>query len=101
MAYAAMVFYGSVVPVAPSLSMGSLDKALHLCEYFGLAWLLVHAMRAGGWGIGVSTRAWLIASGYGALLEVVQGFLPWRTGEWMDAVANTMGAALGVWIAHR
>ena len=41
--------------------------------------------------------SFLLATLLGGLMELVQGlFLEHRSGDWMDALANTVGAALGV-----
>ena len=89
----------SVIPVpeaGPKLPY--LDKLVHLCEYWLFAWLLVQALRvrpqARRW-------AWLMATGYGAAIEVVQVCIPWRSGDVMDALANGVGAALGVWLTQQ
>ena len=41
------------------------------------------------------------AAGYGALIELIQAFLPWRSAELGDALANAVGAALGVWLGQK
>ncbi|XVH32454.1 VanZ family protein [Haloferacaceae archaeon DSL9] len=44
------------------------------------------------------------AVGYGSLIELTQGFLPWRTMSGVDVLVNASGAALGaivVWIRDR
>ena len=97
-----MVLVLSVIPTGGGLDVPYLDKAAHLCKYLVFAWLLVQAMRASGtcerphllW-------AWIYATSYGLLMEMVQILIPWRSAELADAVANALGAALGVWIARR
>ena len=97
--YAAAVFVVSVIPVQPQAPIGRLDKALHVCEYLLFAWLLVRAIQA-------SQRrqpeylwwAWIYATSYGLLIELIQGILPWRSADLADALANGIGAALGVTI---
>lgn len=79
-----------------------LDKVLHLCQYLIFAWLLVQAIRVGGgrdrtyllW-------AWIYAFSYGLLMELVQAFVPWRSADLADAVANGIGGAIGVWLATK
>lgn len=100
-AYAAAVLAVSVIPVEPRLSVGRLDKALHVCEYLLFAWLLLRAIRTTGmrqpeyrWW------AWLYATSYGLLIELLQGILPWRSADLADALANGLGAALGVTIGE-
>ena len=94
------LFIVSVVPVTPALSIRHLDKLLHLCEYLLFAWLLVRRgsrrqPRTDPW------RAWLYATSYGLLIEVVQAWLPWRSAELADALANALGAGFGAWIGHQ
>ena len=91
----------SVTPVGPRLPADHLDKVVHLCEYLLLAWLLLHAIRAtSGPGSDARLTAWLCAASYGVLIEVLQGFLPWRSAELLDAGANAVGAAIGVWLTR-
>ena len=101
-AYATLVLIVSVIPEGPDLSVGHLDKIAHVCEYLLFAWLLGQAIR--------TTRmpepayrlwAWIYATSYGVLIELIQAMLPWRSAEWGDAVANAIGAALGVWVGQR
>ena len=89
-----------MAPVGPSV--GRLDKVAHLCEYLLFAWLLVQAIRTGR----LREReylwlAWIYATSYGLLMELVQGMLPWRSADLADAAANGVGAALGVWLGRR
>lgn len=82
--------------------MPHLDKLAHLCQYLVFAWLLVHALRLGR----LRQReylalAWMYATSYGLLLEVLQFFLPWRAASAADALMNALGAAAGVWIGER
>ena len=100
--YAAAVLYLSVIPVDDELPVDHLDKAVHLGEYLLLAWLLVQAVRAHQ----LRQRdylalAWIFATSYGLLLEVLQMALPWRSGELADAAINAVGAAIGVWLGER
>ncbi len=87
----------AVLPPQAGVSVGRLDKFLHLCEYLLFAWCLLQAMRASG--LERRWLAWAVAAGYGLLLEGVQAFLPYRSAEWGDAAANAIGAAIGVMLA--
>ncbi|MBI4003761.1 MAG: VanZ family protein [Candidatus Omnitrophica bacterium] len=97
-----LVLIVSIIPEGPDLSAGRLDKAAHLCEYFLFAWLLVQAIRANRtpepdcrlW-------AWMYATSYGLLMELIQAIIPWRSAEWGDVLADAAGAALGVWLGWR
>ena len=92
----------SVVPVGAEPSVPYLDKVVHLCEYLLFAWLLVQAVRASR----LEEReyllwAWIYATSYGLLIELIQAMIPWRSADLADAAANALGAALGVWIGRR
>jgi hypothetical protein len=111
----------SAIPTDPRVSVGSLDKVGHLCEYWLFAWILVQVVRAsphtnrgdaGGIptiGAGASRMrereyvlwAWLYATSYGGLMELLQVALPWRGADWTDALMNALGAALGAWLGTR
>jgi len=88
----------SVVPTAPKLAPGHLDKVAHLCEYLLFAWLIMQALSMNAH---LRMRAWLYATGYGLFMELIQSWLPWRSAELGDALANALGAAVGVWLAAR
>ncbi len=75
-----------------------LDKAAHLIEYGGLSALVYWAhvvqgatRRAAFWS------ALVLASLYGVSDEVHQYFVPGRSSEVLDWVADTCGAALAAW----
>lgn len=92
----------SVIPEGPNLSVGHLDKIAHLCEYLLFAWLLVQAIRATrGRETEYLLWAWMYATSYGLLMELIQAMVPWRSAEWGDVVANALGAVLGVWLGDR
>jgi VanZ family protein len=92
----------SVIPVPEEPSVPYLDKAVHLCEYLLFAWLLVGALRATGLTAREYGRlAWMYAASYGLLIELIQGFVPWRSMDLWDAAANALGAAAGVWLGRR
>ena len=87
-----------MIPVSLVSSAHDLDKLAHLCEYLLFAWLLMQAIRTGR----LKEReylllAWVYATSYGLLIELIQGMLPWRSADLWDAAANAVGAALGVW----
>ena len=100
--YGALILVVSLIPVKADLSVGQLDKVAHVCEYLLFAWLLVQAVRLGR----LREReyllfAWLYATSYGALIELIQGLVPWRSADWLDGLANAVGAAHGVWVGER
>ena len=100
--YGVLVFVVSVIPIDVEPSVGRLDKVAHLCEYLLFAWLLVQAIRANR----LAERdylwlAWIYATSYGLVIELIQGLIPWRSADVMDAAANALGAAFGVWLGAR
>ena len=96
------MFVFSVIPIGPGPSIPYLDKIVHLCEYLLFAWLLVQAIRASQMPERTYLLwAWIYATSYGLLIELVQAMLPWRSAEWADAAANALGAALGVAIGQK
>ena len=99
--YAVFLFIVSVVPVTPAVSWPYLDKVVHLCEYLVFAWLLRVALRATRPAPAALRLAWLWATGYGALIELAQALIPWRSADLADAIVNGVGAAIGVWITRR
>jgi VanZ family protein len=101
-AYAALIFYLSSLPnPLPMLTSHLWDKGLHATEYGGLAALLVlgieRAFRMGPVRAGVWAAC--LASLYGASDEFHQAFVPHRSSEVADWLADTTGAALGALLA--
>ena len=72
------------------------DKLLHAIEYAALGALLVPALRLAGlsWAPAL-VLAVVLASLYGATDEFHQSFVPGRSADVLDWVADTLGAALG------
>jgi VanZ family protein len=99
-AYAALIFYLSSQPnPLPTLTSRYSDKLLHLVEYGAFAmvatWGLSHLVRlprAARW-------AALLGSLYGLSDEFHQRFVPHRSAELGDWIADTLGAVLGALLA--
>ena len=96
--YAAGIFIVSSLshpPMPPGLS----DKSDHGAAYAGLALLIVRALAGAEW-TGVTAAACLaaiaLASLYGASDELHQLFVPGRTADLHDLLADAMGATLAV-----
>jgi VanZ family protein len=93
------VLVAALVPeVPPELTPMSWDKANHLGVFVVLA-LLGRCAYGGHWR---RVLAGLLA--FGALIEVLQSWMPPRTGEWGDLLADALGlgaAALMVWAFDR
>ena len=94
--YMGAIFFVSSLsnPPVPTNS----DKSLHWLAYLGLAVLIVRAL-AGGLprriGFGVALTTVVIAIVYGATDEVHQLFVPGRTADVFDLVADALGALVG------
>ncbi len=96
-AYMALIFFLSSEPnPLPELTSRVWDKALHATEYAGLALLIGWALLASGVaGRRALALAALGASLYGASDELHQAFVPNRSSEVSDWVADSIGGALG------
>ena len=94
----AAIYAVSALPTAP-LPPDVSDRSAHLLAYLGLAALATRAA-AGGLGAAVTPRVALvalaIASGYGAVDEWHQSFVPGRVPDVRDWYADTIGAVIGV-----
>ncbi len=99
----AIIFAGSSVPNPPPPPAGLTDKREHLIEYGILAALSVRAFARGRWiGVTVVTvaSAVVFAGAYGGADEWHQRFIPGRTPEAADVIADVAGAtlvALALW----
>ncbi|MFW5956630.1 MAG: VanZ family protein [Halorhabdus sp.] len=100
-AIAVVVVYYSLVTVPPEPAGPSpfWDKYLHFAAYAGFALALAYATvhdrdRP-------SRRMAIVFGGaiaFGAIVELLQGVVPYRYFGWGDLLANTLGAALaGAW----
>ena len=94
--YMAAIFYVSSLsdPPVPANS----DKGLHWLAYLGLAVLVVRALVRGlprRISLGVAAAAVAITVAYGATDEVHQLFVPGRTGDIYDLMADAVGAVVG------
>ena len=80
-----------------------MDKLLHALVFGILGALVLGAMRPGthGYSRAQVWTALLIAGIYGVLDEIHQHFVPGRTPDVFDVLADITGAALGIWLLHR
>lgn len=101
-AYMALIFTLSSIRIElPSLpTMPMRDKLIHLVEYGALGFFLAHA----------TLRTWpdrprarmvalsaFLGSAFGLSDELHQAFVPGRTAEFLDFVADTIGASCGAY----
>ena len=89
-------------PTLPPLVIRWSDKTWHTLMYIvqAVAWLLPVAALGGARCEGVWKRyvwAWVLTVGYGGLMEVLQATCTrTRTGDWIDLVADIVGASIGL-----
>ena len=94
--YMAAIFYVSSVS-DPPIPSGT-DKSLHGLAYLGLAIVVVRAVAGGLPGridVWAGTMAMLITVGYAVTDEVHQMFVPDRSAEMYDLLADAAGATAG------
>jgi VanZ family protein len=93
--YMVMIFYlSSETAPLPELTARVWDKALHFPEYLGLSLLLARAFYGEGLPpVRAALFALLLASAYGVSDEIHQSFVPKRTADVYDWIADTCGAA--------
>ena len=100
-AYALVISYLSITPQSGLPSFSYMDKLLHFVAYAGLGFLCVWAL---SFSITASWRSIIfvavcIATLYGILNEIVQMYIPTRSTEFLDALANGAGAVVGAFFA--
>lgn len=80
-------------PGMPHLPIESADKWQHIAAFAALA-----ACAALAWPAGqrYSLRIAAAMLGFGLFIEAVQHFIPSRSSEWMDVLADGTGIALGL-----
>ena len=94
----AFVVYLSLAPLSASklLAFPESDKILHLSVYATMMLWFGQIARKGSYPL-------LVASGLivlGVLLEFLQGLTGYRTFEYLDMAANTLGVILGLLIVQ-
>lgn len=95
-AYVLVLIVGSLIPVDMSGAPEQSDKAVHFLAYGLMAFFWPVSWRRS------FLAAFCLSAGLGLLLEFGQGVLP--TGRFFDpwdALANAVGAAIGVYVAFR
>jgi VanZ family protein len=106
LAYMAMLFAFSSWETPPSLTEGAY-WGVHSLLYLGLGALILRALARARWTGVTALRAvaaTVIAAAYGVTDEYHQSFVPGRSAEVFDLVADTAGAAAaagGLWLWGR
>ena len=98
-AYTCAIFYGGLIHLdaLPEVPVVPTDKLLHTLAFGGLTLLLAraaHWLRPRASSGKQLLGAGFVSSGLGLLLEIFQSFVPYRSADAWDWVADTLGAAL-------
>ncbi len=91
--YGAFIAYISLLPIEQAVSSGMSDKLDHLLGYALLSFLFIR---------GFPNRKLQTVVGcviFGVGIEIIQGYVG-RFPEVLDAIANTLGAIVGLSITH-
>ena len=103
--YAALIFAVSAfswhIPLVENAEKIHLDWFVHAVEYSVFGFLLSDALvltfkRGSGWT--VFAAALFLGALYGCLDEFHQSFVPYRDVCVSDALVDTIGVSLGIWI---
>lgn len=104
-AFFVITFQFSVLAISvPVNAVPFLDKVVHAAVYGLLAILLLQVMRRIEGIKNALPWAWIFAIIFGIGDEWHQAFVPGRYADFQDAVANTVGASLTLfllWLRHR
>jgi len=94
-AYGLFIVWASLRPTGTGGAIPHFDKVLHLLVYACLAFGVMLA-----WPKLSKMKVFWACAAFGGLMEVAQGVIGLgRTASLMDGLANSLGAALGVYIA--
>jgi VanZ family protein len=101
--YMALIFAISSISRPADLPSAIGDKGGHALLYFGLGSLFVRAL-AGGWWQAFGTRTGFAAVAYSTIYgvtdEIHQVFVPSRTAELADLLADAAGASAAVIVMY-
>jgi VanZ family protein len=92
----AVISYFALSPRPPAAIDFGWDKLNHLAAFAALTVSACLSFPASRASLPVLALALL---GYGGLIEVVQLFVPGRSSEWSDLLADSIGIACGLFIA--
>ncbi len=98
LAYPTVILVLSAQPyLSPPLEFPNSDKVMHILEYFGLGILVVRGLRA-TMRIHLPLVAALLALSFGIVVgtgdEYFQSFVPGRSSDPLDLLADTIGGLL-------
>lgn len=98
-AHMALLFFASAAPDTGTVTESLGDKFLHIAAYAPLGFLILRALTGGRlanirWPRALAAVALSVL--YGVSDEIHQIYVPGRTPDSLDVVADAVGAALGV-----
>jgi VanZ family protein len=97
-AHMALLFFASAFPDAGTVTLSFSDKVLHIAAYAPLGFLILRALTRGRLAAITWPRvlaAVALSVLYGLTDEIHQMFVPGRTADPVDLLADGVGAALG------
>jgi VanZ family protein len=96
--FAFFIFFISSRPIDGAPSIPYLDKIAHFVVYAAFSLLIIWSLRATVMRskLAILFLGAAIATGYGALMEYYQSFVPERSSEYLDIIANAAGAFITV-----
>jgi len=80
-------------PTVPTLDMNNGDKVQHILAFLCVSGCSALSARAGWRQVRTSGLTMLV---FGVFIELVQSFLPTRSADWRDVVADCVGIAVGL-----
>lgn len=100
--YWLLLIFATSLPTASMPSVGINDKFEHFGAYFGLTFLLVLTYRFQGKFEGLRRRphlySFITIALYGMVDEIHQIFIPGRSCEFGDFLADVIGGLIGLWL---
>ncbi len=97
--YAAVVLILSLLPDTGG-PVRIWDKANHFAAYAVMSFLFIRAKRSERLSLRAALAVVAGVSMFGAGVELLQSLTSTRQAEWLDALANTLGAGLGAAAYH-
>ncbi|MBQ9214079.1 MAG: VanZ family protein [Bacteroidales bacterium] len=77
----------------PKFEIPYFDKIVHFGIFGVLGFLISYEKRSSYY------NTLILCALYGVAIEIIQSFLPWRSFEWADMLADTLGALAGILVA--
>ena len=85
--------------VLPKTDVPSADKIVHTIMYFCITLILMLNQTRYLREVISRKQMWftfLFSVSFGTLMEIIQHFLPWRSGSIYDFIANTIGVIIAI-----